>query len=299
MVSAWRGIRRRFNAAYAIRDPVTPNAKGLFRRLWNFMAWGMISQVNDGGTAQIVQINFGPGRDTAIHDQIPVAQLFGLASNPPLGTDAMVVHYGADPSNAVVVATNHQPTRPTGQNSGETKLYNAEGAFVYLSNKGIVVNAVNQPVTVENATTVTVYASQEVLFDTPILKCTGDIIDNVGGNTDTMLIMRQIYNGHIHGGVKAGLDDTSIPLELMDGGQGPGYTGGGGGVPNPASGVAYAYAQTEPSQTWTVSHNLGFNPAVTALDSDGNQIEGDVSYPDANTVALNFSQPVSGSVFLN
>jgi phage gp45-like len=64
---------------------------------------------------------------------------------------------------------------------------------------GIVINANNQPVTVNNATTVIINAATGVQMNTPVLKVSGDIIDNAnGGNTATLKNLRDAYNQHNH-----------------------------------------------------------------------------------------------------
>lgn len=61
------------------------------------------------------------------------------------------------------------------------------------------------------------------------------------------------------------------------------------------------YVETfwEPNDTWEVLHNLNKMVAVTIEDLDGNDMEGDVEYVDLNIIVIHFSQPVSGSVFVN
>ncbi len=85
-------------------------------------------------------------------------------------------------------------------------LYSLIGQQVYLSTSGIVVEAKGLPVTVNNASDVTwncsgkfkVVAPGGVEFDTPMVKSSGDIIDNSATNANTMAAMRTIYNGHKH-----------------------------------------------------------------------------------------------------
>lgn len=167
----------------------------LWRRAWNLLSGGVITAVDDRGSVQTAQLALNCYET---RDQTPVLQLFGLSANPPLQTDAVLLFFGGDRSNGVVVATNNQASRPTGQAAGETTLYNAHGMSIYLSAAGIIVNAGNQPVTVNNATTITVNASGDMIFNTPLLKVSGDIIDNYDTNAHTMAGMRQIYDGHTH-----------------------------------------------------------------------------------------------------
>ncbi|MFP3274687.1 MAG: phage baseplate assembly protein V [Paraburkholderia sp.] len=157
---------------------------------------GKISLVNDSGVIQTVQL---PPSGLETRDNLKRIAEYGLTSNPPEGTDAYILNIGGDPSNGAVVGTNHQQTRPTGLEQGETQIYNGPaGTSVYLSNGGIVVNANGQPVTVNGSTTVTIVAATEIIADTPLLKCTGDILDNCDTNTRTMAGMRTVANGHTH-----------------------------------------------------------------------------------------------------
>ncbi|HBD37517.1 MAG TPA: baseplate assembly protein, partial [Cupriavidus sp.] len=132
-------------------------------------------------------------------DNTPRVGEFGHASNPPVGSDAIVVFLGGDRSNGVVLGTVHQPSRPTGLAPGESMLYSQDGKRVYLTaSGGIVVEAKNQAVTVNNATTVTINASAKVRMVTPRFECTGDIVDNCDTTGRSMAADRVIYDSHEH-----------------------------------------------------------------------------------------------------
>jgi phage gp45-like len=78
-------------------------------------------------------------------------------------------------------------------------LYSQDGKSIYMTAAGgIVVDAIGQVVTVNNATTVTINAATKIRMVTPLLEVTGDIIDNAGTNTNTVAEMRAIYDGHNH-----------------------------------------------------------------------------------------------------
>lgn len=78
-------------------------------------------------------------------------------------------------------------------------IYSQDGKQIYLTaSGGIVIDAKNQAVTVNNATTVTINAATKVRMVTPLLEVTGDIIDNAGSNAHNMAQMRSIYNTHTH-----------------------------------------------------------------------------------------------------
>jgi hypothetical protein len=71
-------------------------------------------------------------------------------------------------------------------------------------------------------------------------------------------------------------------------------------VPVPPGGdmVGY-YTQTfaTASTTWTIVHNLNGIPAVTLLDSTGEEIFGDLTFPSLNTCIATFSAATGGTAY--
>jgi len=53
------------------------------------------------------------------------------------------------------------------------------------------------------------------------------------------------------------------------------------------------------AEVWTIQHNLGYNPNATVLDSSGAVVEGDIQYPDENTIILTFVGAISGKAYLS
>jgi len=71
-------------------------------------------------------------------------------------------------------------------------------------------------------------------------------------------------------------------------------------TPTGVPALGYRHVQATAAATWTIAHGLSFRPTVTAVDSTGREITpGDVSYPDAVTVALTFSAAVGGEAYLS
>jgi phage baseplate assembly protein V len=171
-------------------------ARQFWRRIQLAIGKGRITAIDDSGTVQKVQAQMNWGE---LRDGTPRLAEFGLASRPPAQSDVVFVFIAGDRSNGVAIATGHQPSRPTGLQEGEAMLYDLWGKHVYLKADGsIEVDAKNGPVTVNNATTVTINAATEVLMNTPILKVTGDVLDNCNTNTHTVKDMRDLYNEHGH-----------------------------------------------------------------------------------------------------
>jgi len=70
------------------------------------------------------------------------------------------------------------------------------------------------------------------------------------------------------------------------------------GPPGTASG-AYTFTQIAPASVWSISHNLGYNPAVTAVDSAGNVVEGTLIYQTTDTLEITFGIAISGSAYMS
>ncbi|MBB4863357.1 phage baseplate assembly protein V [Pseudomonas nitritireducens] len=177
--------------------------EGVLSRLWRrvqlTIGWGRVTFSDDSRGAQVLQVKLN---DAETRDGTPRLAEFGLTSRPPEGSDVVLVFLGGDRSKGIVIATGHQATRPKGLLVGETMLYDQWGKSIHLTQDGgIVVEAQGAPVTVNNATTVTVNATDSVLLNTPLLKVSGSI--EAGGDiTDAVRSMaddRALYNQHNHG----------------------------------------------------------------------------------------------------
>jgi hypothetical protein len=65
-----------------------------------------------------------------------------------------------------------------------------------------------------------------------------------------------------------------------------------------AGDVAYTHTQSVSSATWTINHNLGFNPVAVVLDSGGTQCEGAISYPTINQMVIVFTGAFTGIAYI-
>jgi hypothetical protein len=64
---------------------------------------------------------------------------------------------------------------------------------------------------------------------------------------------------------------------------------------------SYVHTQTNPSVTWTITHNLGTKALdIVLFNSVGDRIYADPDYAGAssNSIAVNFSEPVSGTAYV-
>lgn len=67
----------------------------------------------------------------------------------------------------------------------------------------------------------------------------------------------------------------------------------------PGGAEHYVHDQGVPDSVWTITHNLGFRPNVTVVDSAGTWVEGDRDDPSANTLVLTFAGAFAGSAYLS
>jgi phage baseplate assembly protein V len=182
------------------------------RNVASIVGRGRVRFVNDAGVVQVMQVQMN-GLETP-DNRYRVAE-FGFTSNPPNDSDVVALHVAGDRSAGVVLGTNHQPSRPTGLQPGETMLYSEDGKYVYMTaSGGIVVEAKGQDVVVNDARDVTwncsgdftlncggkfnIVAPSGVNVTAPTVKSSGDIQDNTTTNSHTMAQMRSIYNTHTH-----------------------------------------------------------------------------------------------------
>ncbi|ELH4237942.1 TPA: phage baseplate assembly protein [Serratia marcescens] len=188
----------------------------LGRRVAMMIGIGKITGYGDAGSIQKLQYQ----TPLEVKGDTPRMAEFGFSSGLPVGTDVVLAYLGGDRSSAVIVASNNQQYRQSGLKSGETLIYNQWGMFVKLTENGIEVEAKGKPVTVANATTVTVTATEKIRLETPRLEVTGDVIDNCDSNAATLKSLRDAYNEHDHvvKNVQSGNDEKTSekPGEIVE-----------------------------------------------------------------------------------
>lgn len=172
-------------------------ADRLARRVLLIVGRGRVSApVNDAGAVQTMQAQIN---DLETIDNLRRVAEFGFTSVPPQGSDVAIVFVGGDRSSGIVIATNHQGSRPKGLQAGETMIYTQDGKQIYLTaSGGIKIAANGQPVEVDDATVVTIKAATKIRAETPRFECTGDIVDNCDSAGRSMASERTIFNSHTH-----------------------------------------------------------------------------------------------------
>lgn len=77
----------------------------------------------------------------------------------------------------------------------------------------------------------------------------------------------------------------------------PGPPGPAG--PTGATSSGYQHVQGIPSTLWVISHNLGFFPNVTIIDTDQSELEADIFYIDLNTIQIVLPVALPGSAYMS
>ena len=67
----------------------------------------------------------------------------------------------------------------------------------------------------------------------------------------------------------------------------------------PSADKFFAYEQAQPSNTWTIQHNLRKYPSVSIVDTAGSAFLGEVHYIDENSLTVSFAAAVAGYAYLN
>lgn len=122
-------------------------------------------------------------------DRVERMQEYGFTSVPFPGCRSVAVFVGGDRSHGIVIACDDPQNRKRNLQPGEVSIYTDEGDYIMLK-RGKVVEV--------NTETLLIKASQKVRMETPMLETTGDLIDRVDENGNTMRGMRDIFNSHTH-----------------------------------------------------------------------------------------------------
>lgn len=94
------------------------------------------------------------------------------------------------------------------------------------------------------------------------------------------------------------LASASPTLETQSGVAIPGRRGADG-LPGTSGDFYLEWDQNDPQAIWTIPHTGNKKPQVFVEDSGGSEVWGAVSYPDLNTVVIEFAGAFSGKAYLN
>jgi hypothetical protein len=61
----------------------------------------------------------------------------------------------------------------------------------------------------------------------------------------------------------------------------------------------YTHQQSSASAQWVINHNLNKKPSIAVIDSAGNNVIGEVTYTNNNSITVDFSGSFAGYAYLN
>ena len=178
----------------------------------NMIGLGKVSQADDSGELQVLQITqgaAGSGFMDRVLDKVRRIFSFGFTSVPPLGSVALLLFRGGERSNAMVIGTHHQASRPKGLKPGDSAMYDMRGVTLQFTEDGPVLDCAGLPLIIRNASKLTI--------DIPDIEMTGNlavkgtITGKTGGQAVELGSLRDAYNSHHHGGVAAGSAQSAVP----------------------------------------------------------------------------------------
>ena len=123
------------------------------RILANLIGVGSVGPVDDGGTTQTMQVTegaAGSGFGDRVIDKVLRIAEFGFSSNPPTGSQVLMIRRGGDRSCSIIIGTSHLPSRPTGLQPGETSFYNNFEMSITLTENGPVIDCGGKPIIIQN-----------------------------------------------------------------------------------------------------------------------------------------------------
>lgn len=163
----------------------------------------VVKAVDDSKDIQEVQLSALAGESL---DKIPRVQDFGFSSNPPLGSEGIILSLGGSRENVVAIKVDNRVVRIKNLASGETVIFTDDGTFLHLKKSG--------QVHLKTAT--------KVLVEAPDAEFTGNV--KVLGNLH--VVGNVLVNGAVQG------DTTINATQVVGAGQ---YSGPLGGAPMPVT----------------------------------------------------------------
>ena len=116
---------------------VEAQIRKLIARVSSVVVRGIVSKVMDATGMQTVHITLRANDEAT---DIEHFQPFGLSFHPTVGSEGVVLSFGASQDNLVVLAVSDRDVRPTDAAEGEGGLYTPSGWKVFLEHPSGIVN---------------------------------------------------------------------------------------------------------------------------------------------------------------
>lgn len=176
-------------------------------RALNSIRLGFRGKLTRNNSTSPIQLAKAAGLADELLQNVELMQQYGYTSNPPSGSECIVLPLGGRTGHGIIIATEHGTYRLKNLKPGEVALYSDEGDSIVLK-RGRIIEVTTQTFRINattaielNAPSITGNASGSVSFNTPTVNASaaivaqGEISDH--GNK-SMSNMRTVYNGHTH-----------------------------------------------------------------------------------------------------
>lgn len=162
---------------------------------------GVLTRVNSGPTIQLAQADGLAGEQLQDNE---LFQHYGLTSNPPPGSMAVILPVGGKTSHGIVIATEHGSYRLKALKTGEVALYTDEGAKIVLKRGRLI--ETDCDVFKVNCKTWEVNASDKADFNTPALTASAVVTAKGQINGNGGMAIKGGDGAHIEGTLEATVD---------------------------------------------------------------------------------------------
>lgn len=118
-----------------ISKAINSSKKKVEKKIANFLLKSLIEQVDDTKNIQLLNVSAMAEEDL---DEVENIQEYGLATNPPLESEAILASVAGSKANAVVLRVGSSAFRIKNLKTGEVCIYSKHGQKVYLKEDGSI-----------------------------------------------------------------------------------------------------------------------------------------------------------------
>ncbi|QOD81436.1 phage baseplate assembly protein V [Chromobacterium haemolyticum] len=162
---------------------------------------GVLTRVSSGPAVQLAQADGLAGERLQDNE---LFQHYGLTSNPPPGTMAVILPVGGKTAHGIVIATEHGSYRLKSLAPGEVALYTDEGAKIVLKRGRLI--ETDCDVFKVNCKTWEVNASDKADFNTPTLTASAVVTAQGQINGNAGMAITGGNGAHVEGTLVATVD---------------------------------------------------------------------------------------------
>jgi phage baseplate assembly protein V len=170
----------------------------------------ILMAVKDDKAIQQVQVSALAGETM---DKVESYQQFGFTSNPPPGTEGIILALGGNRENMVLIATDNRELRKKNLEKGESAFYTHDGTYIYLKKDGQIEIKTATKITVDCPETE--FKGKVIINDTLLVKEDATFMKNINVILNakvTLLVQAGGYTGPA--GASPGPVVINVPVTL-------------------------------------------------------------------------------------